>query len=147
MARSKCREQADADFMHDKLQRKSSKCYVFAPDKCEPENIFTLRKSFPTHNIKNRLLQVPEAPLPRVSLWRQYGCLEGEFLIGFKIYININCFSADGSVMRTCALIVFDDFRRPKCGINYCYRRKEGCYMPERGEEAAESRAASGGGA
>ena len=113
MARSKCREQADADFMHDKLQRKSSKCYVFAPDKCEPENIFTLRKSFPTHNIKNRLLQVPEAPLPRVSLWRQYGCLEGEFLIGFKICNYINCFSADGSVMRTCALIVFDDFRRP----------------------------------
>ena len=48
--------------------------------------------------------------------------------------------------MRTCALIVFDDFRKAN-GINYCYRRKEGCYMPERVEEAAESRAASGGGA
>ena len=41
--------------------------------------------------------------------------------------------------MRTCALIVFDDFRKAN-GINYCYatvRRRE------RGEEAAESRCQS----
>ena len=69
----------------------SVSCSPLSPDKCEPENIFTLRKSFPTHNIKNssaysksqRHLYL-ECPHGGIN-----GCLEAEFSIGFKIYIYI----------------------------------------------------------
>lgn len=98
----------------------SFKCYVCAPDEGKPEDMYTLRKSFPTHDIQScsaftkskRHLYLLECPHGGSN-----GCLTK--------------FEANGSVMRTCAPIAFDDCRKAN-GINYCYCKKEGCNTPER---------------
>jgi len=98
----------------------SFKCYVCAPEEGKPEDMYTLRKSFPTHDIQScsaysksrRQLYLLECPHGGSN-----GCLTK--------------FEANGSVMRTCAPIAFDDCRKAN-GINYCYCKKEGCNTPER---------------
>jgi len=98
----------------------SFKCYVCAPDEGKPEDMYTLRKSFPSHHIlpcsqytkhnKHKyLLQCPHGGTN--------GCLTK--------------FEANGSVMRTCAPIAIEDCKEAN-GINYCYCKKEGCNTPER---------------
>jgi len=97
----------------------SFKCYVCAPDKGKPEDIYTLKKSFPDHSVQycstytadsiNKfLLECPSGGS---------GCLTK--------------FEANGSVMRNCAPIAFEECKEAN-GVNYCYCKNEGCNTPDR---------------
>jgi len=97
----------------------SFQCYVCAPDEGKPEDIYTLRKSFPSHHLQpcskynksNKHLYLLDCPTGN------NGCLTK--------------FEASGSVMRSCAPIAIEDCKEAN-GINYCYCKKEGCNTPDR---------------
>jgi len=98
----------------------SFKCYVCSPDEGKPEDMYTLRKSFPHHKIEpcskynsnNKDKYLLECPHGGGS-----GCLTK--------------FEANGSVMRNCAPIAIEDCKEAN-GVNYCYCKTQGCNTPER---------------
>ena len=47
------RQQFDQSITHFSISVSSFKCYVCAPDEGKPEDMYTLRKSFPTHDIQS----------------------------------------------------------------------------------------------
>jgi len=97
----------------------SFQCYVCAPDEGKPEDMYTLRKSFPSHQLQ---------PCSKYNKGNKH-----QYLLDCPTESNgcLTKFEASGSVMRSCAPIAIEDCKEAN-GINYCYCKAEGCNTPER---------------
>jgi len=98
----------------------SHKCYVCGPDGGKPEDLYQLKKSFPTVNVQ------------ACSKYKQSN--KEQYLLECPPGLSNGCltkFEENGSIMRTCAPIAIEDCKKAN-GINYCYCKKEGCNTPER---------------
>jgi len=98
----------------------SHKCFVCGPDGGKPEDLYQLKKSFPTVSV------------PTCSKYKQSN--KDQYLIDCPPGLSNGCltkFEENGSIMRTCAPIAIEDCKKAN-GINYCYCKKEGCNTPDR---------------
>jgi len=98
----------------------SHKCYVCGPDGGKPEDLYQLKKSFPTVTVQ------------ACSKYKQSN--KEQYLLECPPGLSNGCltkFEENGSIMRTCAPIAIEDCKKAN-GINYCYCKKEGCNTPER---------------
>jgi len=98
----------------------SHKCYVCGPDGGKPEDLYQLKKSFPTVSVQ------------ACSKYKQSN--KDQYLLDCPPGLSNGCltkFEENGSIMRTCAPIAIEDCKKAN-GINYCYCKKEGCNTPER---------------
>lgn len=112
------------------------KCYVCLPDKGRPEEVSQLKRQFSK---------------TKISLCSQYKTsLRDSYLLTCPDGSNgcLTMFDDDGSVIRTCAPIQFDECKKAN-SVNYCYCSNQGCNSPESRLPATsgDSSAATQGGA
>jgi len=94
------------------------KCYVCLPDKGRPEEVSQLKRQFSK---------------TKISLCSQYKTsLRDSYLLTCPEGSNgcLTVFDDDGSVIRTCAPIQFDECKKANT-VNYCYCSNQGCNSPE----------------
>jgi len=94
------------------------KCYVCLPDKGRQEEVSQLKRQFAN---------------TKIPLCSQYkASLKDNYLLNCPDGSNgcLTMFDDDGSIIRTCAPIQFDECKKAN-SVNYCYCSKQGCNSPD----------------